>query len=56
MIYQDHIEANLLQLFARTKTSEWFSTISVIRLEVNIVAKHVNGKRITIMSMGVLLH
>jgi len=45
MICQDQFEANLLQLFARTKNSEWFSIISVIRFEVNIVAKHVNGKK-----------
>ena len=54
MICQDQFEANLLQLFARTKNSEWFSIISVIRFEVNIVAKHVNGKKMTIMAMGVL--
>ena len=47
MIYQDQFEANLLQLFAHTKNSEWFSIISVISFEVNIVVKHVNAKRMT---------
>jgi len=56
MIYQDQFEAYLFQLFARTKNSEWFSIISVIRFEVNVVAKHVNAKRMTIVAMGVLLH
>jgi len=49
MVYQDRLETNLLQLFAPTQSSEWFSTISVISFEVNIVSKHVNAKRMTIM-------
>ena len=56
MIYQDQFEAYFLQLFAHTLNSEWFSIISVISFEVNIVAKHVNAKRMTIIPMGVLLH
>jgi len=28
MIYQDHLQTNLLQLFANTENSEWFSMIS----------------------------
>jgi len=35
---------NVLQLFVHTENSEWFSTISVITFEVNIIAaerKHV---------------
>jgi len=54
MIYQDQLETNLLQLFAHTWSSEWFSIISVIGCEVNIVAEHVNAKIMTIM--GALLH
>jgi len=39
MVYQDRIETNLLQLFAKQENSEWFSIISVIIFEVNIVAE-----------------
>jgi len=56
MIYQDQFETNLLQLFAHTWNSEWFSIFSVISFEVNIVGKHANAKRTTIVAMGVLLH
>ena len=54
MIDQDRLETNLLQLFAHTENSEWFSIIFVISFEVSIVAKHVNEKILTIM--GALLH
>ena len=33
------LETNLLQLFANPETSEWFSLIYVISLDVSIVAK-----------------
>jgi len=33
------LETNFLQLFAHAETSEWFSIISVISLEVNIVSE-----------------
>jgi len=36
---QDLVETNLLQLFTHTQHSEWFSTLSVIVFEVNIVAE-----------------
>jgi len=49
MIYQDRLETNLLQLFAHTQSSEWFSIISAINFEVNIVAEHVYAKRMTIV-------
>jgi len=39
MVYQDRIETNLLQLFAKQENSEWFFIISVIIFEVNIVAE-----------------
>jgi len=39
MIYQDRIETNLLQLFVQQGISEWFSIISVIIFEVNIVVE-----------------
>ena len=39
MVYQDWIETNLLQIFAHPEISEWFSTISGITFEANIVAK-----------------
>jgi len=39
MVYQDRFGNNLLQLFAHPETSEWFSIISVISLDVNIVAE-----------------
>ena len=37
MVYQDQLEINLFQLFGRPNNSEWFSIISVIIFEVNIV-------------------
>jgi len=37
MAYQDRLETNLLQLFQHQENSEWFSNISVIIFEVNIV-------------------
>jgi len=49
MIYQDRLETNSLQLFARTQNSEWFSIIYIIIFEANIVAEHVNAKRMTII-------
>jgi len=39
MICQDRLETNLLQLSAHPDTSEWFSMISVIIFEINIVAE-----------------
>jgi len=39
MVYQDRLETNLMQLFAHSQDSEWFSTISVIIFVVNIVAE-----------------
>jgi len=38
MVYQDRLETNLLQPFAHPETTEWFSIISAIIFEVNIVA------------------
>jgi len=38
MGYQDRLETNLLQLFAHQPTSEWFSIISAITFEINVVA------------------
>jgi len=49
MIYQNQLEINLLQLFAYTQGSEWFSIISVTSFEISIIAEHVNAKRMTIM-------
>jgi len=39
MVYQDGIETYLLQVFAHPETSHWFSIISGIIFEVNIVAE-----------------
>jgi len=39
MVYQDRLETNLLQLFGHPEISEWFSIISVIIFEVNIVGE-----------------
>jgi len=39
MIYQDRLETKLLQLFAHSENSEWFSIILVIVFEVNIGAE-----------------
>jgi len=49
MINQERLETNLLQLFAYTKNWEWFSIVSVIIFEVNIVSEHVNAKRMTVI-------
>jgi len=48
MICQDRLETNLLQLFAHTQNSEWFSMISVTVFKINFVAESVNAKRMTI--------
>ena len=37
MVYQDQLETNFLQLFGHPENSEWFSIISVVIFEVNIV-------------------
>jgi len=37
MVYQDRLELNLLQQFGHPDNSEWFSMISVIIFEDNIV-------------------
>jgi len=37
IVYQDRLETNLLQLSRHPENSEWFSIISVIIFEVNIV-------------------
>jgi len=39
MVYQDRIETNLLQLAGHQEISEWFSIISGIIFEVNIIAE-----------------
>ena len=39
MVYQGRIETNSLQLFAHLETSEWFSIISGIIFEINIVSE-----------------
>ena len=39
MVYQHRIQTNLLQLFAHPDNPEWFSEISVITFETNIVAE-----------------
>jgi len=39
IVYQDRIETDLLKLFAHPENSGWFSVISVIMFEVNIVAE-----------------
>jgi len=38
-VHQNRIETNFLQLFAHQENSEWFSIISAIIFEVNIVAE-----------------
>jgi len=39
IVYKDRIETYLLKLCAHPENSEWFSVISVIIFEVNIVAE-----------------
>jgi len=45
MVYQDRFETNLLQLFEPPETSDWFSIISSITFEVNIVAEQKQGNQ-----------
>jgi len=37
MAYQDRLETNVFQQFANQENSEWFSIISVIVFEINII-------------------
>jgi len=39
IVYQDRIETDLLKLCVHPKNSEWFSVISIVIFEVNIVAE-----------------
>jgi len=39
MVYQGRHETNLLQLFATSENSDWFSIISVIIFKVSMVAE-----------------
>jgi len=39
VVYKDRIERNLLQQCGHPENSEWFSVVSVIMFEVNIVAE-----------------
>jgi len=48
MVYQDQLETNLLQLFRHSENSEWFSIISVIIFEVNIVDEQKQTSLVTI--------
>jgi len=48
MVYQDRLKTNLLLLFAHPEKSEWFSLISVIIFEVNIVAEQKQAYLVTI--------
>jgi len=45
MVYQDGLDANLLQLFAHPENSELFSTISLVIFEVNIATEWKQLKR-----------
>ena len=56
MVCQDWIETNLLQLFAHPDTSEWFSIISGIIFEVNIVAEQKQAQLVTIFFFFINLH
>jgi len=38
MVYKDWLETNLMQSFMHQQNSEWFSRISAIIFEVNVVA------------------
>jgi len=37
MIYQDRLEINLLQIFAHTQNSEWFSMILLLFLRSTLL-------------------
>ena len=48
MGYKDRLETNLLQLFVHPQNSEWFSIISAIIFEVNVVAAQKQASLVTI--------
>jgi len=48
MVYRDRLETNLLLLFRHPENSEWFSKISVIIFEVNIVDEQKHTQSVTI--------
>jgi len=48
MVHQDRLETNLLQLFRHPEISVWFSKISVIIFEVNIIDEQKQTQLVTI--------
>jgi len=48
MVYQDLLETYLLQLFRHSENSKWFSIISVIIFEVNIIDEQKQTELVTI--------
>jgi len=49
MVDQDQLETNLLQLFAYSKDSEWFSITFVFIFEVTIVDEKTKTSLVTIL-------
>jgi len=56
IFYQDWIETDLLKLFAHPEISEWFSVISVIIFEINIVAEQKQAQVATIFLFFISFH
>jgi len=56
MVYQDQLETNLLQLFEHPENSEWFSKISVISFEVDIVDEQKQTELGTIFLFFISFH
>jgi len=56
MVYQDRLETNLLQLLGHPEISEWFSIISVIIFEANIVDEQKQTYLVTIFFIFTSFH
>ena len=56
IVYQDHLETNLLQLFAHPENSDWFSIIFAMIFEVNIVEEQKQAQLATIFLLFLSFH
>jgi len=56
LFYKDRLETKLLQRFAHRENSEWFSIISGIIFEFNIVAEQKQAQMVTIFLFFINFH
>ena len=56
VVDQDRLKTNLLQLFGRPEFSEWYSIISVIIFEINIVDEQKQTLLVTIFVFFISFH